>query len=104
MIAKIASLLLCAALPSLSASTGHRYNAVVRSFETGSGELLEISAGGAVGLRLGMRCNVVREDVVIANVVVVDLRPFVSTGLIDGSSAQTLFRSGELLKIVACGV
>lgn len=88
----IASLVSGVATASMTAT-------VVKAHVSPSADLVEIDAGSEAGLRLGMRANIIRENVLIATLVVVELRASASVALIEVLPRDEHFRVGDLVYI-----
>ncbi len=88
----VASLVSSVATASMTAT-------VVKAHVSPSADLVEIDAGSEAGLRLGMRASIIRENVLIATLVVVELRSSASVALIEVLFRNEHFRVGDLLYI-----
>jgi hypothetical protein len=82
-----------------SVATAGMTATLVKAHVSHAADLVEIDAGSEAGMRLGMRANVVRENVFIATLVVVELRSSASIALIEVSSRDADFRVGDLVYI-----
>ena len=88
----VASLVSSVATASMTAT-------VVKAHVSPAADLVEIDAGSEAGMRLGMRANIIRENVLIATLVVVELRSSASVALIEVLSQNEHFRVGDLVHI-----
>jgi len=88
----VASLVSSLATASMTAT-------VVKAHVSPAADLVEIDAGSEAGMRLGMRANIIRENVLIATLVVVELRSSASVALIEVLSQNEHFRVGDLVHI-----
>jgi len=88
----VASLVSSVATASMTAT-------VVKAHVSSAADLVEIDAGSEAGMRLGMRANIIRENVLIATLVVVELRSSASVALIEVLSQNEHFRVGDLVHI-----
>ena len=88
----VASLVSSVATASMTAT-------VVKAHVSPAADLVEIDAGSEAGMRLGMRANIIRENVLIATLVVVELRASASVALIEVLSQNEHFRVGDLVYI-----
>ena len=93
------SFVLFVALLISGVATASMTATVVKVHVSPAADLVEIDAGSEAGMRLGMRANIIRENVLIATLVVVELRASASVALIEVLSQNEHFRVGDLVHI-----
>jgi len=93
------SFVLYVALLISGVATASMTATVMKVHVSPAADLVEIDAGSEAGMRLGMRASIIRENVLIATLVVVELRASASVALIEVLSQNEHFRVGDLVHI-----